>query len=489
MTLEKVKGSQLTTKPTPAEDTDLIIVISGGVTYKMSRAAFLAGIAGGSQTLQQVYEEGNIVNVINENEEYGLVIGFLDVENKFISQETIGGQLDAPNLSGTYQASNSKRGFQIASSKSNSDTELDENGYISNGLGKALLKEEKINPGGSNAVSLGFEDLDVPTSGDTEWNWKIPKDEPVGVRKVASREWTEALLEGLKTKQPVRVATTANITLSGTQTIDDVALSVDDRVLVKDQSTQTNNGIYVVKSGSWERSTDANTATELTNAVVSVLEGTANGQSTFRQITTSITLGSSNIVWQTFGSSVPDATSSTKGKMKLFADLLNSFTDGSVTQAAIVAALNGKANKRTLIALTSDRSLSNTASLQAIFNDSIDVVAGEYVFSLEVEMSSLAASGAIFFGALGTAGVTSINWVSNANKQASFPATNQIQTGNVTTAVQITGSSTGTNGIMVVTGRIVFSGSGTFIPAVGFTTAPSSGLVEAGSSISIIKID
>lgn len=140
------------------------------------------------------------------------------------------------------------------------------------------------------------------------------------------------LLEGLKTKQPVRVATTANITLSGTQTIDGVALSVDDRVLVKDNSTQSQNGIYLVKAGAWVRTDDANTATELTNAVVSVLEGTANSGATFRQITTSITLGSSNIVWQSFGSSVPDATDTTKGKMKLY-NVLGTNLDGAITQA------------------------------------------------------------------------------------------------------------------------------------------------------------
>lgn len=153
------------------------------------------------------------------------------------------------------------------------------------------------------------------------------------------------------------------------------------------------------------------------------------------------------------------------------------------------AQLNNKANKRTLISLSSNKSLTNTTSLQALFDDDFDVEAGEYTFFIEASLASLAASGAIFFGTLGTAGVTSINWVSNGNKQASFPATNQIQVGSVTTAVQICGSSTGTNGIMVVTGRVVFSGSGTFIPAVGFSTAPSSGVVNAGSSGSIIKID
>ena len=57
-------------------------------------------------------------------------------------------------------------------------------------------------------------------------------------------------------KAPCRVATTANITLSGEQTIDGVAVVEDDRVLVKDQSTTTQNGIYKCSTGTWSRSPD-----------------------------------------------------------------------------------------------------------------------------------------------------------------------------------------------------------------------------------------
>lgn len=77
-------------------------------------------------------------------------------------------------------------------------------------------------------------------------------------------------------KNVVRLATTANITLSGTQTIDGVAGSVDDRILVKNQTAPEENGIYLMKSGSWVRTTDADTWTELVGAIVPVAEGTAN---------------------------------------------------------------------------------------------------------------------------------------------------------------------------------------------------------------------
>ena len=57
-------------------------------------------------------------------------------------------------------------------------------------------------------------------------------------------------------KVPCRVATTANITLSGLQSIDGVTVVADDRVLVKNQTTGSENGIYLASSGAWSRAAD-----------------------------------------------------------------------------------------------------------------------------------------------------------------------------------------------------------------------------------------
>ena len=75
----------------------------------------------------------------------------------------------------------------------------------------------------------------------------------------------------------VKAATTTNITLSGTQTIDGIALVAGDRVLVKDQTPTSANGIYVVSATAWSRASDADTAAELAGAVVGVDSGTTNG--------------------------------------------------------------------------------------------------------------------------------------------------------------------------------------------------------------------
>ena len=57
-------------------------------------------------------------------------------------------------------------------------------------------------------------------------------------------------------KSPCRVASTGNLTLSGEQTIDGVAVVTDDRVLVKDQTTASSNGIYLADTSSWTRAND-----------------------------------------------------------------------------------------------------------------------------------------------------------------------------------------------------------------------------------------
>lgn len=99
-------------------------------------------------------------------------------------------------------------------------------------------------------------------------------------------------------KRAVRVATTANITLSGTQTIDGISVVVGDRVLVKNQSTSSQNGIYVVASGTWSRSADANTSSEIAGGMVAVDLGTANGGTTWdTDFKSSDTLGTTAMMW------------------------------------------------------------------------------------------------------------------------------------------------------------------------------------------------
>ena len=120
----------------------------------------------------------------------------------------------------------------------------------------------------------------------------------------ATKAYVDNVTAGINFHQPVRVATTGNITLSGTQTIDGVAVIAGDRVLVKDQTTQTQNGIYVVASGSWTRATDADNTPdgELKGGDFTlVLEGTVNsGYGYVCSNTSAITIGTTNVTYAAF---------------------------------------------------------------------------------------------------------------------------------------------------------------------------------------------
>mgnify|MGYP003342026984 CR=1 FL=1 len=129
--------------------------------------------------------------------------------------------------------------------------------------------------------------------------------EPTADSDAATKYYVDAARSGLDIKNSVKAATTANITLSGTQVIDGVTLSVGDRVLVKDQTNQTQNGIYVVASGSWSRAADADQPAELNpGTFVFVEQGTVNDNTGFVVVSDSVlTIGTDNIAWTLFSTS------------------------------------------------------------------------------------------------------------------------------------------------------------------------------------------
>lgn len=98
--------------------------------------------------------------------------------------------------------------------------------------------------------------------------------------------------EGLAQKAPVRAATTANIALSGLQTVDTVVLADGDSVLVKDQTDASENGIYVVSTGNWTRRADFDGARDFVKGTkVYVVEGSTNLQKEFYLTTSAPAIG------------------------------------------------------------------------------------------------------------------------------------------------------------------------------------------------------
>lgn len=102
---------------------------------------------------------------------------------------------------------------------------------------------------------------------------------PVSSTDAATKAYVDSVAVGLQAKTPCVAASTANIaSLAGLLTVDGVTLTTGQRVLVKNQATAANNGIYVADSSAWSRATDADSWNELIGAYVYISGGTTQSQ-------------------------------------------------------------------------------------------------------------------------------------------------------------------------------------------------------------------
>ena len=125
--------------------------------------------------------------------------------------------------------------------------------------------------------------------------------DPVNAQDAATKLYVDNAAQGLDAKASCVAATTVSITLVGGQTIDGVTVVAGDRVLVKNQSSAAANGIYVVQTTSWTRSTDMDTWAEVPNAYVWIETGTTQADTGW--VCTSNaggTLGTTAITWVQF---------------------------------------------------------------------------------------------------------------------------------------------------------------------------------------------
>ena len=130
---------------------------------------------------------------------------------------------------------------------------------------------------------------------------------PTQTTDAATKAYVDAQLQGLDVKNSVRVATTANGTLSSAfangQTVDGITLATGDRILLKDQSTGSQNGIYTVNaSGAPTRATDFDADSEVTGGTFFfVEEGTVNADNGFVMTNDgTVTVGSTALVFTQF---------------------------------------------------------------------------------------------------------------------------------------------------------------------------------------------
>jgi hypothetical protein len=261
---------------------------------------------------------------------------------------------------------------------------------------------------------------------------------PTTALELATKQYVDAVAEGLDPKASCVAATTTNITLSGTQTIDGVALIAGDRCLVKDQTLSQNNGIYLVAAGAWTRATDMDSWLEVPGAFTFIEQGTLYADTGW--VCTSNaggTLGTTPITWVQFAG-VGSYTAGT--------GLTLTGTQFSITNTAVSAGAYGSATQVGTFTVNAQGQLTlagNTTVTPAV--GSITGLGTDVATALGIAVGSAGAF-VTFNGALGTPSsgtVTNLTGTASININGTVGATTPT-TGNFTTVTATTGIFGGT---------------------------------------------
>jgi hypothetical protein len=172
------------------------------------------------------------------------------------------------------------------------------NGTQATGTSLRYARQDHVHP------NQRIDQLLTPTSDVAFGTRKITGlGDPTNPQDAATKFYVDSVAQGIDAKASVRAATTANITLSGAQTIDGVSVIAGDRVLVKNQSTLSQNGLYVAAAGAWTRAADMDTWAEVPSSFVFVEQGSSNADTSWVcSSDAGGTLGTTDIVWFQFGS-------------------------------------------------------------------------------------------------------------------------------------------------------------------------------------------
>lgn len=187
------------------------------------------------------------------------------------------------------------------------------------GVGTTTARNDHThgNPVHDNAAhsAINLSALATPTAAVSFNSQRITSlADPTAATDAANKQYVDNLSAGLSWKDAVRAATTAAGTLATSfangSVIDGVTLATGNRILIKNQATASENGIYTVNaSGAPTRATDADAAAELEGAAVFVQEGTALADTGWVMTANApITVGTTNLTWAQFsgaGAAVP----------------------------------------------------------------------------------------------------------------------------------------------------------------------------------------
>lgn len=165
---------------------------------------------------------------------------------------------------------------------------------------------------------------------------------PVNGTSAVTKAYVESIVDSLKWKRHARVASVANVNISSAPaSIDGVTLSVGDRVVLKDQTEGTQNGVYTFNGAgnSLSRSSDSDTGAELANYTIPVESGTVNKDTWWTVTNDSITIGTTVIVFSKTGG-IGTYTNGTG--LQLGGNVFS--VDTTWLNSIIATAISGKAN-------------------------------------------------------------------------------------------------------------------------------------------------
>jgi hypothetical protein len=264
---------------------------------------------------------------------------------------------------------------------------------------------------GTTAVVLAdikalADDEYLNTAGDTLTGFLTLHADPTDSFHATTKQYVDAVATGLDLKASVRAATVnANVDLAtgGALTIDGVALVIGDRVLVKNQTDATENGIYVVAAGEWLRATDADGTpdSEVTSGMFTFIEeGVVNGDNGWTLVTNDpIVLGTTALQFTQFtgagqviagdgvtksGNTI-NVVSASASRIVVNADSIDLATTGVAAGNYNVTTVDiyGRVSAAYLRSLTS-------ASTAALTITNADGVAGDPTITVDADLVALA---------------------------------------------------------------------------------------------------
>jgi hypothetical protein len=262
---------------------------------------------------------------------------------------------------------------------------------------------------GTTSVSLGGSSLTL--GGLTSVT--VTQD-PVSSLQLATKQYVDSVAQGLNIKGSVVWGTTANITLSGLGTQSGgewtATLNAGDRILVKNQSSPANNGIYAAASGAWSRTSDANTWNQLVSAFTFIEEGATLGDTGWVcTVDPGGTLGVTPVTWVQFSGA---------GTYTAGTGLTLSGTQFSITNTGVSAASYGSSSAVPVLAINAQGQITSasTAALGTIAVQNANSVA----------ITGGAVDGTIIGGTTPAAG-TFTTLTSNSTAQFGKGSSNYIQ--------------------------------------------------------------